>query len=71
MEKPLKLGLVHAVAGCPDAPFVVCAGGDNAENNFKVGRQKNQVDRDGFNNMTKICYSYCSKKNNFKVGRLI
>ncbi len=28
--------MVHALEGCPDAPFVVATGGDNASNNFHI-----------------------------------
>jgi len=35
-EKDLKLGALHAAHGCPDAPFVVCVGGDRRDDNFKV-----------------------------------
>jgi len=36
-ERNVKLGCIHTVAGCPDAPFVVCMGGDKAgDGNLKV-----------------------------------
>merc|ERR1712098_238698 len=35
-ERDLKMGQLHAVQSCPDAPFVVCMGGDKRDNNFKV-----------------------------------
>jgi len=35
MERELKLGSLHTVAACPDAPFVVCAGGDRKEDDTK------------------------------------
>ena len=36
MEKNMKLGRLHSLSGCPDAPFVVCVGGDKAQDNLKV-----------------------------------
>ena len=35
-EVNLKLGLLHTVDSCPDAPFVFCVGGDKPSDNFKV-----------------------------------
>ena len=35
-ENEVKLGLIHDVARCPDAPFVMVMGGDKRDNNFKV-----------------------------------
>merc|ERR1711915_413689 len=35
-ERDVKLGQLHACSPCPDAPFVVCMGGDKASDNFKV-----------------------------------
>ena len=35
-ERNLKLGTLHSLDGCPDAPFVIVAGGDKADNNLKV-----------------------------------
>jgi len=36
MEQQLPLGYLQCLSGCPDAPFVVVAGGDNPCNNLKV-----------------------------------
>jgi len=36
MEKPAKMGVLQAVAGCPDAPFVVAMAGDKPSQNFKI-----------------------------------
>jgi len=35
-EREVKLGALHTVQACPDAPFVVCMGGDKSSDNFKV-----------------------------------
>ena len=35
-ENEVKLGLLHDVARCPDAPFVMVMGGDKRDNNLKV-----------------------------------
>jgi hypothetical protein len=35
-EREVSLGALHTVQACPDAPFVVCIGGDKPDNNFKV-----------------------------------
>lgn len=35
-ERDVKLGALHTVQACPDAPFVVCMGGDKQSDNFKV-----------------------------------
>merc|ERR1719285_1048619 len=35
-EREVKLGALHTVQACPDAPFVVCMGGDKPSDNFKV-----------------------------------
>jgi len=35
-EQEMKLGLLHDVARCPDAPFVMVMGGDKRDNNLKV-----------------------------------
>ena len=35
-ERDMRLGLLHDLAACPDAPFVVCVGGDKKDDNFKV-----------------------------------
>ncbi len=35
-ERPMELGELHTLDGCPDAPFVVCAGGDLARDNLRV-----------------------------------
>jgi len=35
-EQNLKLGTLHSLEGCPDAPFVMVAGGDKQDNNLKV-----------------------------------
>lgn len=44
-ERDLKLGELHVVSSCPDAPFVVCMGGDKPSDNFKVMdvRESSQV----------------------------
>jgi len=36
MERPLNLGLIQGIGGCPDAPFVIAAGGDKPSDNFKI-----------------------------------
>ena len=36
LERDPKLGTLHCLDGCPDAPFVVVAGGDKPDNNLKV-----------------------------------
>ena len=36
MEKDLKVGMVHSVHNCPDAPFVFAVGGDNPSHNMHV-----------------------------------
>jgi len=36
MERPLSLGLIQGVSGCPDAPFVIAVGGDKPSDNFKI-----------------------------------
>jgi len=35
-ERDVKLGQLQAMASCPDAPFVVCMGGDKSGDNMKV-----------------------------------
>ena len=35
-EREMKLGRMHCAEGCPDAPFVVCMGGDKNSDNLKV-----------------------------------
>jgi len=35
-ERGVKLGQLQTLASCPDAPFVVCMGGDKNSDNFKV-----------------------------------
>ena len=35
-ERNLKLGTLHSLDGCPDAPFVMVVGGDKPDNNLKV-----------------------------------
>jgi len=35
-ERDVKLGQLQTVVACPDAPFVVCMGGDKSSDNFKV-----------------------------------
>ena len=35
-EQNLRLGALHSLEGCPDAPFVLVAGGDKQDNNLKV-----------------------------------
>ena len=32
----MKIGTVHCVDSCQDAPFVIAAGGDNPSDNIKV-----------------------------------
>ncbi len=36
LEREMNLGELHSVDGCPDAPFVVCAGGDLPRDNLRV-----------------------------------
>jgi len=35
-ERNMKLGMIHCMAGCPDAPFVTVMGGDKSSDNLKV-----------------------------------
>lgn len=35
-ERPLHVGALQCLAACPEAPFVVCGGGDSKSNNFGV-----------------------------------
>eukprot|EP00092_Neocalanus_flemingeri_P038984 GFUD01042438.1.p1 GENE.GFUD01042438.1~~GFUD01042438.1.p1 ORF type:complete len:552 (+),score=182.11 GFUD01042438.1:59-1714(+) len=35
-ERDVKLGQLQTVVACPDAPFVVCMGGDKSSDNMKV-----------------------------------
>jgi len=35
-ERAVKLGALHTVLACPDAPFVFCMGGDKVDDNLKV-----------------------------------
>ena len=35
-EKDIKLGRLHCVDQCPDAPFVIAIGGDKSSDNLKV-----------------------------------
>jgi periodic tryptophan protein 1 len=35
-ERDMKLGRLHCAEGCPDAPFVVCMGGDKSGDNMRV-----------------------------------
>jgi len=35
-ERNMKLGMIHCLAGCPDAPFVTVMGGDKSSDNLKV-----------------------------------
>jgi len=32
----MKIGMVHCLDGCPDAPFVVACGGDNPCENLRL-----------------------------------
>ena len=36
MEKDVKIGMVHSLDSCPDAPFVIGCGGDVPSNNLHV-----------------------------------
>ena len=36
LERNFNLGTLHCLEGCPDAPFVMVAGGDKPDNNLKV-----------------------------------
>ncbi len=36
LEKSMGMGKLHALGACPDAPFVVCAGGDLPRDNLRV-----------------------------------
>ena len=36
LERAMRLGELHSLDGCPDAPFVVCVGGDLARDNLRV-----------------------------------
>ena len=35
-ERNVKIGMIHCMAGCPDAPFVTVMGGDKPSDNLKV-----------------------------------
>lgn len=35
-ERSMALGQIHCLENCPDAPFVMCMGGDEPSNNLKV-----------------------------------
>ncbi|TRY73816.1 hypothetical protein TCAL_02578 [Tigriopus californicus] len=35
-ERAMALGQIHCLENCPDAPFVMCMGGDEPSNNLKV-----------------------------------
>jgi len=35
-EQNMKLGMIHCMSGCPDAPFVTVMGGDKPSDNVKV-----------------------------------
>jgi len=35
-EQNMKLGMIHCMSGCPDAPFVTVMGGDKSSDNIKV-----------------------------------
>ena len=36
LEKDVKIGMVHSLESCPDAPFVVALGGDTPSHNLHV-----------------------------------
>lgn len=36
VEKEAKIGMVHTLDGCPDAPFVIALGGDTPSHNLHV-----------------------------------
>ena len=42
-EKNPKLGIIHTLTSCPNYPFVISAGGNNKENNFKVWDMRNSL----------------------------
>ncbi|XP_037070215.1 periodic tryptophan protein 1 homolog [Pollicipes pollicipes] len=55
--RPLKLGSLHCVAFCPDLPWMLCAGGDNKENSFRLWdvRESAEVrDRFGARPLTRV-----------------
>ena len=35
-DQNMKLGMIHCMSGCPDAPFVTVMGGDKSSDNIKV-----------------------------------
>jgi len=53
LEKQAKLGVLQAVAGCPDAPFVVAMAGDKPSQNFKISDiRESAVVRERFGSRT-------------------
>jgi periodic tryptophan protein 1 len=36
LEKDIRIGLIHSLEACPDAPFVFSMGGDTPSNNLHV-----------------------------------
>ena len=46
-EREMKLGRLHCAEGCPDAPFVVCMGGDKNSDNLKVLDVRESADGEG------------------------
>ena len=47
-EREMKLGRLHCAEGCPDAPFVVCMGGDKNSDNLKVLDVRESADGEWF-----------------------
>ena len=55
-ERELKLGRLHCAEGCPDAPFVVCAGGDKNSDNLKVLDVRESADGEEQESEAAECY---------------
>ncbi len=36
VERPMNMGLLQCAEICPDAPFLVCVGGDKPQDNLRV-----------------------------------
>ena len=55
--RPMKLGALHCAAFCPDLPWMLCVGGDNKENSFRLWdiRESAEVrDRFGGRPLTRV-----------------
>lgn len=42
--RPMKLGALHCVSFCPDLPWMLCLGGDNKENSFRLWDLRDNVE---------------------------